>query len=239
MKSKKNVLMSLSVFITVVFVITLFGQQPQKGYLWDLISAIGSTVKGNVLRIIELEETVVTLRANQSEILQRLNTHTHDLPSHIHDISDIGGVIDADTLQGSDASAFALSAHTHDYESLTEKPTILYDTDVIALISEHALLKQPDYDSGLQDIAQGESLPLVHDLGTANLLVYVVGGYPESTYGYFIQDYYGGHRYYSRSEDRYYYEGLRFEVDNYYVWVRRLANDSMWDYIRVRIWKLD
>ncbi len=43
MKSKKNVLVSLSIFIVVVFVFTLFGQQ--KGPLWDKIAALEERVE--------------------------------------------------------------------------------------------------------------------------------------------------------------------------------------------------
>jgi hypothetical protein len=164
MRSKKNVLVSLSVFIAVIFVLTLFGQQPQKGYLWDTISAIGSTVKDNVLRIAELEENVADLRATQSELFHQLNTHTHDLPSHIHDISDIDGVIDADTLQGSDASVFAPSAHTHNYSEISNPPSIPTEAEIIGLINKHAL-GHPDWDSGWRALEPGTSLRIYHNLG--------------------------------------------------------------------------
>jgi len=62
MKTKKNVLVSLSVFIAVVFIFTLFGQQPgppkkrppkkaQKGPLWDKLNDLES-------RIVTMEEAV-------------------------------------------------------------------------------------------------------------------------------------------------------------------------------------
>ena len=67
-----------------------------------------------------------------------------------------------------------LETHTHDYSEITNTPSLPTEEDIIALIKEHALNTDPDYDSGWKSIPVGQSISLQHGLGL-NVLVYAYG----------------------------------------------------------------
>lgn len=244
MKPKKYVLVSLSIFIIVVFVLTLFGQQQRP--LWnaineltsrtsalkediDVLSGTVSTLQtqledanGNIndheSHIALLEDHVATLRATQSEIFRQLNTHTHDY-------SELTGT---------------LPSHAHDYDSeISGKPTILSEIDVISLIEDYALLKQPDYDSGWTAIAHDSSIDIYHNIGTNNILVYVLGS-ESGTNPMMHQWAYGGNHFRSEWDvNTYLGEGLIWRCNDEKIWIHRYKSDVQWWEVRVLIWKLD
>lgn len=162
---------------------------------------------------------------------EQFPSHTHDLSQPTGKLSSdkITGPIDANTLEGHPAGDFALSTHTHDYSDITNPQSILTEADIIALIKSHAL-GAPDYDSGWQTIAQGQVLTFTHNLGTMNLIVYVLG---KHMYGGFIhQDGYGG------LQVQEYGHGLDWQANLSIINVRRWYNDLSWKQVRVLIWKL-
>ncbi len=242
MKSKKNVLVPLSVFIVVVFVLTLFGQQ--KGPLWDTINALkgrvteletnvstlqtqlenaNSNINEHESQIALLEERVDTLQANQSEILNKLNTHTHDYSELTGD----------------------LPSHTHDYSDITDAPEILTEAEIINLINEHEhALGHPDWDSGWLPITPGTAIRIDHNLGgnPDNYLVDFQFYFPAPTY--LIHNIHIGGAVYAQQVGS---NGLIYRtlgahwsaLDNESITIHLAEDEGAITDIRVRIWKYE
>jgi uncharacterized coiled-coil protein SlyX len=89
-------------------------------------------------------------------------------------------------------------------------------------------LGKPDYDSGWFYVSQGSFAILTHNLGTTNVLVYMIG-----YNGYINQIQYGG-------DDTSYNQWGAFwsELTTTTIRIIRQGNDVNWPDIRVMIWKL-
>ena len=101
-------------------------------------------------------------------------------------------------------------------------------------IKEYHGFPRPDYDSGWRSISTGETLNLTHNLGTTELLVYIIGN--DSTGDDPVdginQKFHGG------SAAPYY--GIYWrDLDNTTIKVNRGVHDLYWDEVRVMIWKIE
>jgi len=211
MKTLKKVLVSLSIFIGVVLVIALFGQQ--KGALLDAINELKN-------RVTALETTVSTMQNDMSN-LAPIN-HNHDSQYsplvHNHDVN------------------YAPVTHAHDYDALNEKPTILSDADVIALIVDNALIRQSDYDSGWQIINPGWSRCFAHDLGEDPDDYVVELKFQDALTGDIHHIYYGGVS--LDFESLTHYRGAYwYDLTDESICVFRGDQDERATQIRIRIWK--
>lgn len=93
-------------------------------------------------------------------------------------------------------------------------------------------LGKPDYDSGWWIINQGQQLIFNHNLGTQNVLVYMMGYDWGGTY-YMHQIKYGGD---SDWPNEY---GCRWQdLTSSSITVFRGANDPNWNMVRIMLWKL-
>ena len=90
----------------------------------------------------------------------------------------------------------------------------------------------PDYDSDWTSIAAiGDNPPFEHDLGTIDVVVYVVG--KKTLGGAHHQICYGGDR------SGFNYEGVYWhKLTTTEITVHRHGQDNEWEYVRVIIWKL-
>ena len=92
----------------------------------------------------------------------------------------------------------------------------------------------PTYDSGWTNITAGEVRTFAHDLGTTDVLVYMMGKNPE---GMIHQRRYGGDNIGGGLQGAYWFNLTESEVK-----VRRLRDDTTpdhkWEQIRVLIWRI-
>ena len=94
-------------------------------------------------------------------------------------------------------------------------------------------LSTPNYDSGWRTIAAGQTLTMVHVLGTTNVYVYVIGKSASATYGIHQIDY--GWTSAGGIGNAVY--GLRwYALDTEVIKVVRADQDSVWEQVRVMIW---
>ena len=92
-------------------------------------------------------------------------------------------------------------------------------------------LGRPDYDSGYCWISQGTSQIFTHNLGTTDVLVYMVGYYPGGV-PYINQHDYGG-----ESNGLNSYGAYWSELTATTIKVTRQGNDANWPYVRVMMWE--
>ncbi len=100
-------------------------------------------------------------------------------------------------------------------------------------------LGAPDYDSGWQAINQDDYLNLNHYLGTLNALVYVIGRNDSNS---FHQTFYGFHsklQYPTSIDQLEKYHGIHWRYHENQMLIMRASDDSVWEEVRVLIWKLD
>jgi hypothetical protein len=90
----------------------------------------------------------------------------------------------------------------------------------------------PDYDSGYVQINQSQSIILTHNLGTTDVLVYMVGDYPSGV-PYIHQHDYGG-----EANGLNTYGAYWSELTTTTIKITRNAQDANWPYVRVMIWKV-
>ena len=93
-------------------------------------------------------------------------------------------------------------------------------------------LGAPEYDSGWYTINQGQSIVLNHNLGTTNVIVYMIGNDTDST-RYVQQIGFGGDSYFGGAGGAYWYE-----LTSTTIKTTRAANDNDWHQMRVFIWKI-
>ncbi|MEW6170658.1 MAG: hypothetical protein AB1472_03790 [Candidatus Omnitrophota bacterium] len=99
-----------------------------------------------------------------------------------------------------------------------------------------ATLPSPDYDSGWVTVSQGYDLTLTHNLNYSaeKLFVFLVGkNYDVNNNAYLTN--YGYGLYYAGST---YHGGNWDDLTNTNVRLHRGSNDTLWAYMKIRIWKL-
>jgi len=129
----------------------------------------------------------------------------------------------------------------NDYVQLSESLETLEDLSEVGFTT-------PDYDSYWMTIDQGDSVEVNHNLGTTNLLVYLIGEYDDN---YTHQYAYGGNeeRYieYEMIPGEFYYNAVeRFGTLGAWwrtdgqdkIIVFRPGHDDYWHEFRVLIWRL-
>jgi len=90
----------------------------------------------------------------------------------------------------------------------------------------------PDYDSGWVSIDAGDGVEVTHELGTSDVLVYLVG---RTTPG-------GGLHQHKYGADRYVDSGTKhtgvhwFSLTTFNIWIVRGAQDTSWEQFRLRLW---
>ena len=94
-------------------------------------------------------------------------------------------------------------------------------------------LGEPDYDSGWVSLPKGDKM-FTHNLGTTNVLVYVIGNYPIAS-PYIHQMDYGGEITHSGLN---HYGAYWHELTTTTITVHRHGQDGNWEYGRVMLWKL-
>lgn len=137
------------------------------------------------------------------------------------------GIIDVHDLQAL-ASIYGTSG-----ESINKTNLLLDLQDrVEALENQSGWLPAPAYDSGWVSINQGQEITLTHNLNTTNVLVHIMGKFPQG-FGIHIVALGGD----DRSNNLY---GLFWRyLDDTTIRVYRLPEDtSWWQQVRVMIWKI-
>jgi len=105
--------------------------------------------------------------------------------------------------------------------------TVTYLNETVTYLSSTGL-GSPDYDSGWLNLTRGENV-LSHNLGTTELLVYLLGRNSSDTH----QLNYGGTLYGTL------WYGARFhELTSTNITITRMASDREWPEARVQIWKI-
>lgn len=93
-------------------------------------------------------------------------------------------------------------------------------------------LGAPDFDSGWVWINKGQSIILNHNLGTTDVMVYMMGYDNDSTH-YTHQIGFGGDNYFGGAGGAYWYE-----LTSTTIKTTRAADDNDWHMIRALIWKV-
>ena len=126
------------------------------------------------------------------------------------------------------------------YQSLIDSLNSTLTSKINSLESELAgldatiatKLGSPDFDSGYYQINQSQSIIFTHNLGTTDVLVYMVGYYPGSV-PYIHQHDYGG-----EANGLNTYGVYWSELTTTTIKVTRNGNDNNWPYVRVMMWKV-
>lgn len=109
--------------------------------------------------------------------------------------------------------------------------TIIQLSDSVGILNMTKLGK-PDFVSNWTDITQGQQITFNHNLGTTNVLVYMIGNDTSGTL-YIHQIKYGG------DSDFTYEYGCRWqELTSTTIKVIRAPSDPNWNQVRVMIWKI-
>lgn len=90
----------------------------------------------------------------------------------------------------------------------------------------------PDYDSEWVTLNHGINY-FEHNLGTTNVLVYIIGNHSDPAGGINQQNYGGD---YDQLGD--YYGAFWYKLDETSIIVHRNWDDSAWNQIRIRMWKI-
>ena len=163
----------------------------------------GFTHKPTRARIEALEEENTLLRS--------------DLDSHTHDYNELTGT---------------LPTHNHEYSDILNHPTTPSETELIDLIKLYSL-GAPDYDSGWTGISPSFAHVFTHNLGTADILVYLVGR--DDTV--MTQHAYGG-LIVATGGQMFRYGVFWIAEDEDTIRVERYIDDAVWEEVRVLIWEL-
>jgi len=94
-------------------------------------------------------------------------------------------------------------------------------------------LGTPDYDSGWFNISNGGQVIKTHNLGTTNVLVFMVGKYSNSSSPYIHQRNYGGEETWPN-----YWGAYWQDLTETTIRVIRQGQDENWNYVRVMVWKI-
>jgi hypothetical protein len=113
-----------------------------------------------------------------------------------------------------------------------EQQVRITDLETELAVLNATKLGQPDYDSTWYNISKGESIILTHNLGTTDVIIYMIGNDTDSAH-YIHQIGFGGDNYFSGAGGAYWYELTPTTIKT-----TRAANDNDWDQMRVLIWKI-
>jgi len=116
--------------------------------------------------------------------------------------------------------------------TLVEQQSRIADLETQLIILNATKMGKPDYDSHWVIINQGQSLIFNHNLGTTDVLIYMIG-YDIDGARYINQMKYGGD-----SDFPWDYGASWLELTSTTVKVTRAGNDPDWDYVRVMAWKI-
>jgi uncharacterized coiled-coil protein SlyX len=116
--------------------------------------------------------------------------------------------------------------------TLVEQQSRIADLETQLIILNATKLGKPDYDSDWVSINKGQSLIFDHNLGTTDVLIYMIG-YDIDATRYINQIKYGGD-----SDWPYGYGASWSELTSTTVKVTRGGDDPDWDYVRVMAWKI-
>lgn len=116
---------------------------------------------------------------------------------------------------------------------------IALESRVEALETSLATIRKPDYDSGWVDKTIGGQY-FVHNLGTTEVFVYVLGRFWASGYGWMVhQRSYGGDEYWEPFLQDWRSFGIEvLEMNENSINIFKYADDLSWQQVRVMIWKL-
>jgi hypothetical protein len=94
-----------------------------------------------------------------------------------------------------------------------------------------ARIGMPDYDSDWVTLDPGNNY-FDHNLGTTDVLVYITGNHSDPNGGINQQNYGGDY------QEGVYYGAFWYKLDETGIFVHRAIDDSAWNQIRIRIWKI-
>ena len=107
---------------------------------------------------------------------------------------------------------------------------------LVVVSNTQASIGLPDYDSGWVSINQGQTLTLTHNLGTKEVLVYIISNRTNGI----TQIYQGGEIYWTESPPQNNYVGLYWHsLGNTTIAISRYSSDLWWSQVRVMIWKIE
>jgi len=95
-------------------------------------------------------------------------------------------------------------------------------------------INPPAWDSEWREISKGADLPLTHNVGTTNVLVYVIGNYSPTESPLIHQIDYGGDMKNTGDVCGVWWEDLTATT----ITVHRRSDDDKWKWVRVMIWKI-
>jgi hypothetical protein len=113
-----------------------------------------------------------------------------------------------------------------------EQQVRIADLETELAVLNATKLGQLDYDSTWYNISKGESIILTHNLGTTDVIIYMIGNDTDGAH-YIHQIGFGGDNYFSGAGGAYWYELTATTIKT-----TRAANDNDWDQMRVLIWKI-
>ena len=181
---------------------------------------------------IMLLEQEVDIHSHISKLIE--HSHEFVLPEHSHETTGNEIIIDLDHEH-----SYSSTDHTHSYSEILNFPNLITESDVEALIEEHALTREPDFASGWIILGQGTNI-VEHNLDSEDLLVYIIGRHTNIR----AHQFYFGTYVYSEFSDRL---NRTITVDQGVKWsmldentfsVHRGSEDSAWEEAMVIIWKL-
>jgi hypothetical protein len=111
--------------------------------------------------------------------------------------------------------------------------TVICLNETITILNSTQGLGKPDYDSDWFAISSGEQVIKTHNLGTTNVLVYMVGKYSNNSSPYIHQRHYGGEETWPN-----YWGAYWQDLTETTIRVVRQGQDIIWNYVRLMIWKI-
>jgi len=160
---------------------------------------------------------------NKTELLLNVNATYTKLLSRINSLN-------ASLL---DLEAYLKTRITNLEALVAEQQSIIAELESKIAILNATKLGTPDYDSGWFYISNGGQVIKTHNLGTTNVLVFMVGKYSSSSSPYIHQRFYGGEETWPN-----YWGAYWQDLTETTIRVIRQGQDEIWNYVRVMIWKI-
>ena len=116
--------------------------------------------------------------------------------------------------------------------TVAQQQSTIADLETELAVLNATKLGQPDYDSGWFQLNKSQSIILVHNLNTTDVMCYMMGNDTDGNF-YTHQLAYGGDAQVGVAIGAYWYE-----LTSATVKVTRANGDPYWDYVRFLIWKV-
>lgn len=189
----------------------------------ELLLELQSKIDSLNSSLLNLEAYLETRMASQDALIADLQSKVNNLNASLLDSQ-----MKTDNLN---ASLMQLQSTVDSLNATFNERTNDLETEIAIL--DATKLGKPNYDSGWYYLSAGSNVVLTHNLGTTNVLVYMIGKYSDSAAPYIHQVQYGG------DDTSWYLWGAFWsELQTTTIRITRQRDDSNWNAIRVFIWKI-